>query len=119
MSAFMDSGHWWWQQCQLCHMAWRVDTKPNDVDDDVTCAKCDAEDNRVTVTRAEGFAAAREKAARIADGQPGGYAATAARLIRAMQDDSVREWHGCADPRGHQFSDGECRNDGCGMKIKP
>lgn len=63
MSAFKDSGHLWWQQCQRCRMAWFVGDKPADVDEDATCAKCDSDDLRVTQIRAE----ALEGAALICD----------------------------------------------------
>ncbi len=33
--------------------------------------------------------------------------------------DGGREWHACADPRGHKFSDGVCTVEGCGFTIMP
>lgn len=30
-----------------------------------------------------------------------------------------REWHGCIDPRGHNFNEGVCQNDRCFTEIKP
>jgi hypothetical protein len=100
MSALKDSGHHWWQQCQRCRMAWLGGNKPDGVDQDVTCAKCDADDSRVVAAdvgaRAEGYAAAKEQAATIAENvaslfrtnaSGGQSAAEAAARIRAMQDE--------------------------------
>jgi hypothetical protein len=47
-------------------------------------------DRVLASARAEGFAKAREMAGVIAESQPGGFCATAARLIRAMQNEGER-----------------------------
>lgn len=107
MSAFKDSGHFWWQQCQRCRQAWFVGNKPKDVDEDLICRRCDADDLRVITARAEGFARAREMALgairdevrAVGEHQCTADEATAATrslynvrsTIRAMQDEGAHE----------------------------
>lgn len=43
MAAFKDSGHFWWQQCPTCEMAWFVGDMPEDEEEDVECARCVAD----------------------------------------------------------------------------
>jgi uncharacterized paraquat-inducible protein A len=44
MSAFKDSGHHWWQECQLCGMAWFVGDEPDHSrDSEATCQRCEAD----------------------------------------------------------------------------
>lgn len=40
MSAFKDSGHFWWQKCCSCDMAWFVGDRPDDEDADEECERC-------------------------------------------------------------------------------
>lgn len=42
MAAFKDAGHFWWQRCSECEMAWYVGDKPGDEDAEETCERCSA-----------------------------------------------------------------------------
>lgn len=68
MSAFKDSGHRWWQQCPACGMAWFIGEAPEDEDAEVECNRCAedaASEDREATARAEGYAQAREQAAKM------------------------------------------------------
>lgn len=90
MSAFKDSSHQWWNQCQQCRQAWFVGGKPDDVDEEVTCPHCEAQDLRFISARAEALEEAakdmerRAEAAWEHDSSSDAYWRSAASCIRAL-----------------------------------
>lgn len=109
MSAFKDSGHFWWQRCPSCEMAWFVGEKPADPDDDVECDRCPAMASEIAAAEARGVERARDMAADYLVSKAGrarsfadhGAARTLEGLaddIRAMQDGQGREACSCGAP---------------------
>jgi hypothetical protein len=95
MSVFKDSGHHWWRQCERCEMAKFVGNKPACPDGAWECDHCRKVSAPAQEARAEGYAAAREQAAKMFDADAGSNRGTmaermatrSAERIRAMQDE--------------------------------
>ena len=67
MSAFKDSGHFWWQQCQSCQMAWFVGDNLEDIDVDETCDRCQRDDRIAAEARAQALEEAEQRIKAIRD----------------------------------------------------
>lgn len=137
MSAFKDSGHFWWQRCQQCRQAWFVGDKPNDVDEDVTCPHCEKMERSLAAAREEGrregFEKARKMAAELAQraandaderkelaermGRRDAYARAEAQwdVVAPLADDirALRDGAGEAAPRVEERVSNLCDCTGC------
>jgi hypothetical protein len=52
MTAFKDSGHFWWQQCATCDMAWFVGDRPADgKEHEADCERCSTPDAELAAAR--------------------------------------------------------------------